>query len=511
MNPIEKVSIALQPSVYNTFRALNNTVALTLSEYVDNSVQSYLDNKQRLLENNPTYVFRVSIDVDQKANQIIIKDNAAGIDFQNYLRAFQPANIPLDNTKLNEFGMGMKTASVWLANKWSVSTKALGESVERYTEFDLNKVIAENKEELIVKESLKNERFHYTEIILSELSHNSPSPNQMDKVRRHLSSIYRIFLRNKEVQIIVNGEYLNAPNYEVLNAPFFNVTNGENILWKKDIDFQLGKYKAKGFIAILKTIQNNANGLVLLRRGRVIVGGDDDRFFPSSIFGSAGNFRYKRLFGELELEGFNVTFNKNGFVDEENLNAFINALRDELKEPGFNLLSQADNYRVKTKEENSKIAENIVKAKKKEVDKEQITDKIKKVEDLSSNKENILKEEKIISDANSLGSVEDSFDYDGTTYKFQVDLINEDEADALYSVKQIILQDQALFEVPYIICKINLAHPFFNRFEQFKKANDYEPIIAIFKTFALAEFLATKKSIHYPSELRTMFNNYIVQ
>ena len=182
-----------------------------------------------------------------------------------------------------------------------------------------------------------------------------------------------------------------------------------------------------------------------------------------------------------------------------------------MKEPGFNLLSQADNYRVKTKEENSKIAESIVKAKKKEVEKEQITDKIKKVEDLSSNKENILKEEKIISDANSLGSVEDSFDYDGTTYKFQVDLINEDEADALYSVKQTILQDQALFEVPCIICKINLAHPFFNRFEQFKKANDYEPIIAIFKTFALAEFLATKKSIHYPSELRTMFNNYIVQ
>lgn len=510
MNQIDKVSIALQPSVYNTFRALNNTVALTLSEYVDNSVQSYLDNKQRLLENNSTYVFSVSIEVDQKGKQIIIKDNAAGIDFENYLRAFEPANIPSDNTKLNEFGMGMKTASVWLANKWSVRTKALGESVERFTEFDLHKVIAENKEELIVIESQMDEKSHYTEIILSELSHNSPSSNQMDKVRRHLSSIYRFFLRNREIEIIVNGEYLHAPSYEILEVPYFNDTNSKTFLWKKDIDFQLGKYKAKGFIAILKTIQNNANGLVLLRRGRVIVGGDDDRFFPFSIFGSSGNFRYKRLFGELELEGFNVTFNKNGFVDEENLNAFIDALREELKDPGFNLLSQADNYRVKTKEENSKIAENIVKARKKEAEKESITDKIKKVDDLSSNQENIIKEEKIISDAYSLGTVEDSFDYEGLTYKFHVDLINEDEADALYSVKQIILRD-GVFEVPCIICKINLAHPFFNRFEQFKKANDYQPIMAIFKTFALAEFLATKKSMHYPSELRTIFNNYIVQ
>lgn len=65
--------------------------------------------------------------------------------------------------------------------------------------------------------------------------------------------------------------------------------------------------------------------------------------------------------------------------------------------------------------------------------------------------------------------------------------------------------------IPCLICKINLAHPFFNRFEQFKKANDYEPIIEIFKSFALAEFYAQKKSMQYPSELRTIFNNYIVQ
>lgn len=510
MNQIEKVSITLQPRVYNTFRALNNTVALTLSEYVDNAVQSFLDNKDHLIMVDSKYIFTVTIEVDQKANQIVIKDNAAGINFQNYLRAFEPANIPLDNTKLNEFGMGMKTASIWLANNWSVRTKALGESVERYTEFDLQRVISENKEELIVKETKKRESSHYTEIILSQLSHNAPSTYQMDKVRRHLASIYRIFLRNEEIKIIVNGEYLQAPQYEILNVPFFSDSNNKEILWKKDIDFRSGKYKAKGFIAILKSIQNNANGLVLLRRGRVIVGGDDDRFFPASIFGSAGNFRYKRLFGELELDGFDVTFNKNGFTDEENLNSFIDALRDELKDPNFNLLSQADNYRVKTKEENSKIAEKIVKTQKKEVEKEPITDKIKKVEDLGSDTKNSQKEELIISKALSLGTIFDSFDYEGVTYKFQVDLINEDESDALYSVMHITIYD-GIFEIPCIVCKINLAHPFFNRFEQFRKANDFEPVIAIFKSFALAEFLATKKNMLYPSVLRTLFNNYIVQ
>jgi hypothetical protein len=510
MNPIESVSIALQPSVYNTFRALNNTVALTLSEYVDNSVQSYLDNKERLIENEKDYILRVSIEVDHNYNQILIKDNAAGIDFINYKRAFEPANIPLDNSKLNEFGMGMKTASIWLADKWSVRTKSLGEKVERYTEFDLHKVITENKEELIVEESNKDEKLHYTEIILSKLSNNSPSPYQMDKVRRHLSSIYRAFLRKKEIEIVVNGETLEAPNFEILNVPFHNDPNGQNILWKKNIDFNLGNYKAKGFIAILKTIQNNANGLVLLRRGRVIIGGDDDRFFPPSLFGSPGNFRFKRLFGELELEGFSVTFNKNGFTDEKNLNSFIDALRDELKAPGFNLLSQADNYRVKTKLEISKISEKLVKNHKKEFQKESITDKIKKIQELPIDLSNNKKEEDLISNAKSLGSLNNFFEYEGLSYQFQVDLIDEDEADALYSVKHIQLPTGSI-EDRCIVCKINLAHPFFNRFEKFKNENDLPPIIEIFKTLALAEFIVTKNGIKYPSDIRTKFNTYIVQ
>lgn len=509
MNIINKVSIALQPSVYRTFRALNNTVALTLSEYVDNSVQSYIDNKLALHQNDSSYKFHVSVNVDHINGHIIISDNAAGIDYNNYLRAFQPANIPLDNTSLNEFGMGMKTASVWLADKWSVRTKALGEEVERFVEFDLNKVIEEEKEELVVKEYIRSKKEHYTHIVLTELSHNAPTKNQMDKIRRHLSSIYRVFLRDKEISITINGEELVAPNYDILQAPYFKTPNGKEIIWKKDIDFSLGKYKANGYIAILKAIQNNANGLVLLRRGRVIVGGDE-RFFPSSIFGSPGNFRYKRLFGELHLEGFDVTFNKNGFIDEDNLNTFIEALREELKDPEFNIFSQADNYRVKTKEENFKIAAKIVKKQKQEKEAEPIELKINNVVDYFSDIKNIEKNDKLISEAEALDFVEDSFNYDGKHYVFKVELINQDDASDLYSVSQSNKYVDGELRLN-IMCKINLAHPFFNRFEQFKKTDNYDPIVAIFKSFALAEFIATMKKMEYPSELRTIFNTYIVQ
>lgn len=331
MITIDKVSIALKPNVYSTFRNLNNTISYTLGEYVDNAVQSFLNHKQELLAIEPNYKLRVEIKIDWENGLIFIDDNAAGIDADNYVRAFEPAHIPIDDTGLNEFGMGMKTASVWLANKWTVTTKALGENVERHTEFDLQKVTAEEKEDLVVQESACDTNKHYTHIVLSQLSANAPKRGQIDKIRRHLSSIYRYFLRSEDVEIIVNGTFLEAPNYKILNAPYYKTPDGDKILWKRNIDFQMGDYKAKGFIAILDKIQNGANGLVLLRRGRVIVGGGDERYFPSVLFGQTGSFRYRRLFGELELEGFEVSFNKNGIREEDDLYLFMEALRDEIK------------------------------------------------------------------------------------------------------------------------------------------------------------------------------------
>ena len=80
----------------------------------------------------------------------------------------------------------------------------------------------------------------------------------MEKIRRHLSSIYRQFLRTGNVEIIVNGQSLEAPDYGILYAPFYKTPDGENILWRKEIDFEMGEYKAKGFIAILDKIQKIA-------------------------------------------------------------------------------------------------------------------------------------------------------------------------------------------------------------------------------------------------------------
>ena len=52
---IKQVSIALKPNAYTTFRDLPNSLSNTIGEYVDNAVQSYFDNKERLKSYEPNY------------------------------------------------------------------------------------------------------------------------------------------------------------------------------------------------------------------------------------------------------------------------------------------------------------------------------------------------------------------------------------------------------------------------------------------------------------------------
>ena len=511
MITIDKVSIALKPNVYSTFRNLNNTISYTLGEYVDNAVQSFLNHKQELLAIEPNYKLRVEIKIDWENGLIFIDDNAAGIDADNYVRAFEPAHIPIDDTGLNEVGMGMKTASVWLANKWTVTTKALGENVERHTEFDLQKVTAEEKEDLVVQESACDTNKHYTRIVLSQLSANAPKRGQIDKIRRHLSSIYRYFLRSEDVEIIVNGTFLEAPNYKILNAPYYKTPDGDKILWKRNIDFQMGDYKAKGFIAILDKIQNGANGLVLLRRGRVIVGGGDERYFPSVLFGQTGSFRYRRLFGELELEGFEVSFNKNGIREEDDLYLFMEALRDEIKADEYNLLSQTDNYRQRGKEQYAKISKAIKNDLEKKKKPKQLSRQISEVETKISNTQYVQKNEERIVNAKPLDCYTETFQYNKENYVLSMELVTETETDALYSIVVGETSDGMFAGSKSVSCKINLAHPFFTRFEQFKKGRDYEPIISIFKALALAEIMAPERGTRYGANVRLLFNQYILQ
>lgn len=88
-----KVSIATRPLVYSTFRYISNHVWNAIGEYVDNSIQSYMDHLNLLRENNPNNKLNVSIKFDIDNDVITIRDNTFVIDTMNFQRAFELAII----------------------------------------------------------------------------------------------------------------------------------------------------------------------------------------------------------------------------------------------------------------------------------------------------------------------------------------------------------------------------------------------------------------------------------
>ena len=139
----EKNTINIRPGIgyLSILSAINYTPWHATAEFVDNSLQSYLDNKSRLkkLHNN----YKLKIDIYVSSSVIEIKDNAGGISKETYERAFQAAMRPKRQTGLSEFGMGMKTAACWFSNLWSVKSKALGEDFATEAKFDIEKITKE--------------------------------------------------------------------------------------------------------------------------------------------------------------------------------------------------------------------------------------------------------------------------------------------------------------------------------------------------------------------------------
>jgi hypothetical protein len=120
-----------------------------LAEYVDNAIDSYQRNKEKLVKlHGEDFQLQVEIEINDPESKITIRDNAGGIEEENYARAFRAAEIPNDTSGLSEFGMGMKSASCWFSDFWVVRTTAIGEDYEKTVTFDMNQIFEDKLEEL---------------------------------------------------------------------------------------------------------------------------------------------------------------------------------------------------------------------------------------------------------------------------------------------------------------------------------------------------------------------------
>lgn len=346
----ENINIRPGVSILSVLKHLNYKPWYAIAEFVDNSVQSYIDNRAALENSSEKYRLKVEIVIDPSdKGKIIIRDNAAGIEEKNFPRAFRPAEIPPDQDGLNEFGMGMKSAACWFASSWIVRTTALNEDSERTIKFDVNKIIYDSIEELTVSVIKVPRQMHYTEIVLDGL-HRPLHPRTIEKIKDHLASIYREFLRPGEIILKVNEDELKFVDPEILVASPFNNTKAAPVKWQKKINIKLASgIKVKGFAALRDVASTSRAGFALLRRGRLIEGSADDGYRPEQIFKKSNSYIYQRLFGELHLLGFEVSHTKDGIRWGDMESSFLEKLKVELDKDPIPLLKQAEGHRVRIK------------------------------------------------------------------------------------------------------------------------------------------------------------------
>ena len=501
------VNIRPGVNILSILRHINYKPWFALAEFVDNAIESYKKHKEELEAKDQKYKLRVQIEIyPHDEGSIIIRDNAAGIHQKDYQRAFRAAEVPPDKSGLSEFGMGMKSASCWFSPSWKVRTTALGENLEKEVYFNVDKIVTDCIEELEVQSIKTNEQYHFTEITLSNL-YSVPRGRTLSKIKDHLTDIYRFFIRSGELDLIFNNELLNYDEPNILTAPYYKKLNSNPIKWKKDIDFDFGEdLRASGFVAIREKGSTSKSGLALFRRNRLIQGSGDEGFRPEKIFGKPNSFEYQRIFGEIFLEGFNVSHTKDGFEWDENSEVFLDLLKEGLMKEELPLAQQARGYRAKLNPENIKKGMDKATANAAKSIEKELPDVIKNIDNRTDKEdlpEGLTKIRPI-----SYKSIE--LEYREQKWQILIELSMEPEIGNWIEISDIPFPSniQENKEAKKTSLRLSLVHPFTERFAGVD-GSEIETLLRIAAALGLAEVVARNSGVQLAGTIRKNFNEII--
>jgi hypothetical protein len=315
----ETLKFQIGNNVIHAYKRLAYTPWHAIAEFVDNSTQSFFNNRIVLEEANKKSELprplKVTIDYNSLADVFRVEDNAMGMSFNELTHALHLSEPPENTNGRSQFGMGMKTAASWLGNRWTIITKKLGESREYTVEVDVDLIASgENDLQYTVNTDCIELDSHYT--IISISNHNRRFHGRtLGRIAQYLRSMYRQDFRDEILTLVWRGEELD---WEEVGHRLAVDKNGEP--YQRDFSFQVGTdsedpedVKDKvvcGWMGVLAKGKRRDAGLTIFHSNRVIKGWPET-YRPEGIYGDERNdLLNQRLLGEIHLDDFLVSHTK---------------------------------------------------------------------------------------------------------------------------------------------------------------------------------------------------------
>ena len=349
-----ELNIQPQAGVLGVFSRLNYKPWYAIAEFVDNSTQSFYDHERELSENGISSI-TVHINYDFEKDVLVIKDDAYGMEIEDFSRAVKVDSPPEGNDGRNEFGMGLKTAASWFGNIWSVESTRFGSTNKYYTEIDIQELRERHLNSIEIISVDCDPVEHGTTITINNITKRIDASRTKGKIVQLLESMYRRDLNSGKINIWFNDVLLHFDEYKCLEF--------RDTIWRKDIDFTFqhgpNSHHVKGFVGILANGGFGRAGFALFRRGRVVIGGEDQNYKPFRIFQQAQSTIAHKLFGEFDLEDFPVNQAKDGFVWDDGLeDAFIEELKGHIQDY-INIARMTNKERAKEEEFSDEVSNKV--------------------------------------------------------------------------------------------------------------------------------------------------------
>ena len=303
------MKLTISPEIIERYKQLNYTYWHAIAELVDNSTYWFELNRDLIKENDPaTTHCEVRIDYDKDNQSLRISDNSVGMDLPT-LEAAMVIGKKSDRPGRSVYGMGLKTACIWMGKRFIIKTKKAGLTSAYEVTIDYQKIMAGSLDLDLKELPGLSKSDHYTVVEIQGLDVKLHS-RRIGKIKDSLASIYRQDLRNGILTLTWDSAKItwSDANY----YKFLKSADGNE--YKRDFSFEVDGKTVSGWVGILSEGGKSLGGLTILQNNRVIRG-YPDAWKPEGLFGGSGegattSLASQRLVGEIHMDGFSVSHTK---------------------------------------------------------------------------------------------------------------------------------------------------------------------------------------------------------